>query len=32
MRTIHYRNGNEIHRADDCLPLTRAVEAGEMEL
>ncbi len=32
MRTIRYRNGNEIHRADDCLPLTRAVEAGEMEL
>lgn len=32
MRTIHYRNGREIHRADDCLPLSRAVEAGEMEL
>ncbi len=32
MQTIRYRNGNEIHRADDCLPLTRAVEAGEMEL
>ena len=32
MGTIHYRNGKEVHRADDCLPLTRAVEAGEMEL
>lgn len=32
MQTIRYRNGNEIHSADDCLPLTRAVEAGEMEL
>jgi len=32
MQTIRYRNGKEIHRADDCLPLTRALEAGEMEL
>ncbi len=32
MRTIRYTNGREIHRADDCLPLTRAVGAGEMEL
>ncbi len=32
MKAVQYRNGNEVHRADDCLPLTRAVAAGEMEL
>ncbi len=32
MREIRYRNGSEVHRADDCLPLTRALAAGEMEL
>jgi len=31
-RKIVFTNGREVHRADDCLPLTRAVEAGEMEL
>ena len=31
-RKIFFTNGREVHRADDCLPLTRAVEAGEMEL
>ena len=32
LRKIVFTNGREVHRADDCLPLTRAVEAGEMEL
>jgi AraC family L-rhamnose operon regulatory protein RhaS len=31
-RKIIFRNGREIHRADDCLPLIHAVDAGEMEL
>jgi len=32
VKVIRFQNGNEVHRADDCLPLTRAVAAGEMEL
>jgi AraC family L-rhamnose operon regulatory protein RhaS len=31
-RKIVFTDGRETHRADDCLPLTRAVAAGEMEL
>jgi len=30
--TIQFETDGEIHHADDCLPLRRAVEAGEMEL
>jgi AraC family L-rhamnose operon regulatory protein RhaS len=32
MRKIRYRNGKEIHHADDCLPLLQAVANSEMEL
>ena len=32
MPKIRYRNGKEIHHADDCLPLLQAVENSEMEL
>lgn len=31
-RKIVFTNGREVHRADDCLPLICAVDAGEMEL
>ncbi len=32
LKVIQYRNGTEVHRADDCLPLMQAVDSGEMEL
>ncbi len=32
LKVIRYRNGKEVHRADDCLPLMQAVDSGEMEL
>ena len=31
-RKIVFKDGREVHRADDCLPLTQAVAEGAMEL